>query len=304
MITTVIVLLLLILAFGLIVLKQDAKQRRISRQVLAALGTPEETISPTTIRRQRSDHQLLRLLNYESNAPYWSMKYTVLIASIMAGATIVVSHLAISWWLGIPLGIVVGVLVIRGLLGWQRHRYTDRLLRQLPDCIEMAIGAVKAGLPVAEAFQTVSREMPAPTKDQFALVIQDIAVGRAPDEAVRSVYDRTGVTEYAILAVTLAVQARSGGRLAETLQILADTIRERVALAGRAKALAGEAKLSARVLACLPFAAGMVMYLERPASMDPLLFDPRGRFLFAIGITLLIMGILTMRQMIKKGTTV
>ena len=108
-----------------------------------------------------------------------------------------------------------------------------------------------------------------------------------------------------MLSVIWRCKGKAGGRLAETLrETLGDTIRERIALAGRAKALAGESNLSARVLASLPFAAGILLYFERPASMDTLFYDPRGRVLFAIGLTSLIMGILTMRHMIKKGTTV
>ena len=92
--------------------------------------------------------------------------------------------------LAIAIGVIVGVLVIRGLLGWQKNRYADKLLRQMPDCIELVISAVKAGLPVGDAFQTAAQEMAAPTKEQFALVIQDMALGRTPEEAVRSIFDR------------------------------------------------------------------------------------------------------------------
>ena len=100
------------------------------------------------------------------------------------------------------------------------------------------------------------------------------------------------------------MQSKSGGRLAETLQILGDAIRERIALAGRAKALAAEATLSARVLAALPIVSSIVMYVERPDAFQLMFHDPRGQKLFAVGITTLVLGIFTMRQMIRKGTAV
>jgi tight adherence protein B len=178
------------------------------------------------------------------------------------------------------------------------------LMRQLPDTLELIVNAVRSGLPIIEACRAVTREISEPTRQQFVMVIADAAAGRPADEALRNVYHRTRVPEYAMFAVTLAVQAKSGGRLAETLSTLNDTVRKRVALAGRAKALAGEAKLSAYVLAGLPFAAGILMYFTNPDSLGPLFTGQRGRILLSIGLTSLTLGVLTMRWMIKKGTTV
>ena len=123
---------------------------------------------------------------------------------------------------------------MRALFGWDQHRYAERLLRQLPDTMELITSAVRAGLPVDEACRAVAREMQAPTRDQFSLMLDDMSLGRLPEEALRGVFDRTQVQEYAIFSVTLGVANKSGGRLAETLQTLGDTVRERVALAGRA----------------------------------------------------------------------
>lgn len=305
------ILLIGILVFGCIVLHLDAQRRRMSQRLAAAL--PENAIQHDRgfgrvhLRRNRpwTDRILRFVFKYEADAPRaWPVHYMVLIGIGIAVATIVVSQMAFPLWIALIDGFIVGCLTIRTLFGWQQNRYADRLVRQLPDTIQLIVGAVRAGLPVAEAFRAVAREMPAPTKDQFGLVTNDIALGRPADEALRSVYERTHVAEYAMFSVTLAVQSRAGGGLAETLQTLGDTIRQRVALAGRAKALASEAKLSARVLSALPFLAGMALYLERPDSLNPLFYDPRGRTLFVAGITSLMLGMLTMRRMIRKGTTV
>jgi tight adherence protein B len=219
-------------------------------------------------------------------------------------AAVIIGTMAFAFWFGVIDGIVSGCFAARTLFGWQQQRYADRLIRQLPDAIQLVVSAVRAGLPVSEAFRAVAREMPKPTGEQFGVVSNEISLGRTPEEALRMLYQRVHVDEYAMFSVTLAVQSRAGGGLAETLETLGDTIRQRVALAGRAKALASQARLSARVLSCLPFLAGFGLYLERPDSLSPLFHDPRGRMLFAIGLTSLTIGVLTMRHMIKKGTTV
>lgn len=304
-------ILLGMMILAALALREDAKQRRIKQQLAMAFPSsgPSDETPLRSVRLQQHrplwDNVLRVLLSYERDAPrLWPTKRVVLIGCAAAVASLVLGRLLMPLWV-VPFdAMFTGLFVMRALFGWQQHRYADKLLRQLPDTLELITSAVKAGLPVAEAFRAVGREMPKPTSDQFALVTDEVGLGRSPEEGLRNVYARTHVREYAMFSVTLAVQSKAGGRLAETLQTLGDTVRGRVALAGRAKALASEAKLSARVLSCLPFAAGLGLYIERPESLDPLFHDPRGQEMFVAGLVLLALGILTMRRMIRKGTAV
>lgn len=202
------------------------------------------------------------------------------------------------------LGVAVAcsVMAVRGLFGWQRRGYANKLLKQMPDSIELIVSAVRAGLPIAEALRSVAREMPTPTSDEFVLVANEISLGVSPDMAIRGLFNRTGLTEYGIFSVTLAVQSRSGGRLAETIQNLAETTRQRVALAGKARALAAEAKFSAIALSVLPPIAAVGLSLMQPGYLHELLFDPAGRRMLGFGVITLSLGILTMRWMIQKAT--
>ena len=133
---------------------------------------------------------------------------------------------------------------------------------------------------------------------QFNQVLNEIALGRSASDALLGLFQRTGVTEYAIFAVTLAVQTKSGGHLAETIQTLAETVRERITLAARAKALAGEGTVSATILSILPVVTGIALTVIRPDYLQPLFTDPRGRRLFFMGVASLLAGIWTMRRMI------
>ncbi len=198
---------------------------------------------------------------------------------------------------------IVAVLVVRGLFGWQQHRFANQLFRQLPDAIQLVTSTVRSGLPVNEAFRTIAREMPQPTAGQFAIVCSEIALGRAPDEAVEAIYRRTQVAEYAMFAVTLAVQLKSGDSLAETLQTLGDTVTQRVALAGRAKALAGEVIFSSRALSCAPLIIGGILYKANPASIDLLFYDPTGNMLLAYAAASVLLGHFVIRWMIRRETS-
>ncbi len=154
--------------------------------------------------------------------------------------------------------------------------------RQLPDTIEMVTSAVRSGLPVSEAFRTIAREMPQPTAGQFAHRLQRIGLGRPPEEAIEDVYQRTQVAEYGFFAVTLGVQMKSGGSSGRNLADLwRDTVRQRVAMAARAKALAGEVIFSASALSLAPLIVGGLLYSVSPQLVDLLLTDPTGKKLLA-----------------------
>jgi tight adherence protein B len=199
--------------------------------------------------------------------------------------------------------LAVAVLVIRGLFGWQQHRFADGLFRQLPDTIQLVTSTVRSGLPVNEAFRGIARDMPQPTAGQFAIVCQELSMGRSPEEAVEAIYRRTQVAEYAIFAVTLAVQLKSGGSLAETLQTLGETVRQRVAMAARAKALAGEVIFSSRALSVSPLIVGGLLYMVNPTTIDLLFRDPTGNVLLAYAAASVLIGSLIIRWMVKRETT-
>jgi tight adherence protein B len=197
---------------------------------------------------------------------------------------------------------IVGIMVLRGLFGWQQRRLANKLFRQLPDTIQLVTSTVRSGLPVNEAFRTIAREMPQPTAEQFAIVCSEVTLGRPPEEAIEDVYRRTQVAEYGIFAMTLAVQLKSGGSLSETLQTLGDTVSQRVAMAARAKALAGEVIFSSRALSCAPLIVGGVLYWVNPQSVDLLFSDPTGNMLLAYAVASVIIGHLVISWMIKRET--
>ncbi len=304
--STIIVLVLLVCAVA-ITLWLDARQRRVDRQLAIAL--PEaEAMKLISIRRAQASARnrfLHRLFNYSAETPYaWGPPYVVLAAVVAVGAIFYAnSILKFPMLYAEIVAAAVALLVVRGLFGWQQRRFTDQLFRQLPDAVQLVVSTVRAGLPVNEAFRAIAREMPQPTAGQFAIACSEINMGRPPEEAIESIFQRTGVTEYGIFAVTLAVQLKSGGSLAETLQTLAETVTQRVALAARAKALAGEVIFSSRALSLSPLIIGGLLYMINPKTIDMLFTDPTGNKLLAYAVGSVIVGHFVIRWMIRRETT-
>ena len=305
-----VVLLLLSLAGALVVLWIEGHRAALRKNVIKVAG--DEPQAP-----EREDHLGIRLAPHSKNRfvmlamrllrfpvdlprarviPPWTT-YT---AAVAAGvAAYVIARLYFSPLMGAAEGLVACVLILRAIFDWQTRRYVARLTTQLPDAIGLISSAVVAGLPAAEGLRLVARESAQPTRDEFDRVVQEISIGASPDRALMKLHERTGMVEYGILAVTLGIQAKSGGRLVETVQILAETIRQRLAIAARGNALAAEAKLSAYIMAAMPVVGGILMSVIRPGYLYPLFFDPRGHTMLMIAIGLLLAGVFIMRRMIR-----
>lgn len=298
--------LCLLLCGGGLVLVLDGRQRRIDRQIRIAMPT-DRTASFVSIRRERAVskwHSIHQLVHYRPDLAYpVSPGVVALLGLGVAAADIYASRFAaLPLAPVLPMAALSALMVVRGLFGWMRRRLSQTLFLQMPDAIELVLSTVRAGLPVSEAFQIIAREMPQPTAGQFAKVCSEMAMGRAAEEALEDVRERTGVAEFGIFAVALAVQSKSGGRLGEMLQTLGDTVRQRVALVGRAKAMAGEVIFSSRALSISPVITGGLLYTISPRTVDMLFIDPTRRLLLAYGVGSTIVGVLVIQYMIRRET--
>jgi tight adherence protein B len=292
-----------------VVLFADHRKRKLQQQITLAmaLSNPDSAQQQApSIRREKIRFQRLReiahaLFSYDPGFPeaYSLPMPGVLVAGVLVGlGAAVFAATALSLPTSVVIGILAAGMATRGLFAWQRDRYCHRLRKQLPDALQFVVSAVRAGFPVIEAFRGLAREAPEPTRGRFVEVLNEVSVGRPVSEAMLNLYQRTRVPEYSIFAVTLAVQTKSGGHLAETIQSLADTVRERITIAARAKALAGEGIVSATILSILPVVTGVALSLIQPGYLQPLFADPRGKRLFLFGVCALLAGIFTMRRMI------
>ncbi len=294
---------------GPFLLIAEGRERRLQQQLDSiAPFDRSDTGAPAmrSIRREKLRFVKIqeigrKLFHYDVNM---SDAYTLPIPVVIAGGALAgvlaaaLSSVALAPPVSVPIGCLVAGLAVRGLFGWQKLRYARVLLKQIPDTLQFVGGAVRTGFPVIEAFRGLSREVQEPTRAQFVLVIHEISLGRPVHEALMGIYLRTRIPEYAIFAVTLAVQTKTGGHLAETIDTLAETVRERITIAARAKALAGEATVSATILSVLPVITGIALTIVRPDYLDPLFHDPRGQRLFLLGLLFLVCGVWTMRRMI------
>jgi tight adherence protein B len=189
------------------------------------------------------------------------------------------------------------VLLVQFLQG----RYQRQFLEAFPDALDLIVRAVRAGLPVPEAMEVVTREIRPPVSAEFKRLLDEFRIGTAMEEALQRAADRVRVPDFRFFVVSLLLQNQTGGGIADTLSNLSGIIRQRKALRLKARALTAEAQASALVLAAMPLVAGVGLFLINRELMRTLLIDPRGRFLLELAVGSLLSGIITMKFLIKRN---
>jgi tight adherence protein B len=304
-----IIVLMLLICAGIICLMLDGRQKSLDRRIAAAMPTAR-TANAMSLRRQQVENRWLalhRLVNYRAGISYSVGPQYVSLAGMLVALAVFYGNSMLLEFSPVSVSVVAAIAAValaRGIFGWQLRRLANQLFRQLPDTIEMVRQSVQSGLPVTDAFENIADTMQEPTREQFRIVCDEIRVGKTPDDALEGVYKRFGVTEYGMFAVALGVQMKSGGSLSETLLSIADTVRQRVTLAKRAKALAAEVIFSSRALIAMPFVVGAFLYWINPRMVDMLFTDPTGHIMLAYAVASVILGAVVIRWMVRRETSV
>src|SRR5689334_9083984 len=307
-----VIILFLVASTSVTLLTRDVVGARLRERVGSVSARAEEpdaappmrAIVVVSGRRSKRIVQLMEFLRFDpeiaaQNVIAWKVVFAV--AGIAGIAGFFYGRAFLGWPLALLVMPAEALFVARFIFGWERARFQKVLLEQVPDVMALICRSVAAGIPLSEALRSVSREAPAPSREEFLRVVNEVSVGQSLESALWKLYERVRLPEYAFFAVTIGLQAQTGGSLVETLTNLQDLVRKRVALSKRGKALAAEARLSATILAILPFVAGLALVFLRKGFLDFFFYDPSGNRLLLIFFGLLSTGIFVMRQMIRRS---
>ena len=179
------------------------------------------------------------------------------------------------------------------------RRRSVRVRTQLPDVLMLLSSSLRAGHSFLQALDAVAREVGEPTKQEFQRAVAEIRLGRQVDDALGDLAERIDSPDFSWAVLAVNIQREVGGNLAEVLDTVAATLRERDDIRRQVDVLSAEGRLSAVVLTALPFLLGLYISVIRPDSMA-LLFTTKLGLVMVIGAgTLLLTGILTIRKMVR-----
>ena len=201
---------------------------------------------------------------------------------------------------------VIGIVsLLGGLVGpwvylaFRRSRRHKAFHASLPDTLQLISGSLAAGLSLAQSMDTVVREGSEPVASEFKRVLVETRLGVPLEDALVGVAERFESKDFEWVVMAIRIQRQVGGNLAELLDTVAATMRERQYLRRQVNALAAEGKLSAYVLSVLP--PGFLLYLviAQREYVTPLFADPRGLMMLGAGTLWLLVGVFWMRKLVN-----
>lgn len=226
----------------------------------------------------------------------------------------------VTEWLFVRLAVLVGAFLVgyllqRNMLGglllgvlgfflptfYLRSRQARRLRdfnRQLPDVLDHFVGSMRAGYGLLQAIEWVARQMPHPAGTEFDRVVREVQLGRSLQEALDSMVRRIDSDDLALIITAIKIQYEVGGSLADILETVGQTIRERVRIQREIRVLTAQQRYSGYVLMLLPIALAVVLFLLNP-DYEMQLFTPGPTLCIPIGTAvMMILGFFVMRRIV------
>jgi tight adherence protein B len=202
--------------------------------------------------------------------------------------------------LGGPLlGLLIAVVVpfgARMFLRFKAGRRQAAFADQLDDSLQLMASSLRAGHSLLRAVDSVSQEADSPISEEFARIVNETRVGRDLNDALDEVAERMGSDDFTWVAQAIAIHREVGGNLAEVLDAVGHTIRERNAIRRQVKALSAEGKLSAIVLMVLPFGIIGFISLTNPRYLAKFTESIVGYGMLAVAALMLTVGGLWLKK--------
>jgi tight adherence protein B len=205
----------------------------------------------------------------------------------------------------ILLGALLGFMLPRFWLGRRQSSRLNAFNKQLPDTITLIANALRAGSSFLQAIELVVRETRPPISLEFSRVIREVNLGLPFDQALENMVRRVRSDDLELMATAISIQHTVGGNLAEILDSIAYTIRERIRIKGEIRTLTAQQRLSGYVVGFLPFALAGFLFLAAPKFFEPM-FDaraaiaglPAGVIIMGLGLIMMLIGFMFIRRIV------
>lgn len=294
-----------IVAFGIAVIlpktPEVSLERRRPYQAVSGSGLTRLTGSTTEALHGFLTRRNVQLFNRETldNAGVRMSQadfVVLVIAGGFVGALIglVVGGVLLAILFSVPAPLVAH-LVLKVRAGKRRDKFED----QLGDTLQLLSGGLRAGHSILRAIDAAAAESESPTAEEMRRVITETSLGRDLQASLADTAERMRSEDFVWIGQAIQINREVGGNLAEVLDQVNETIRERSEIKGHIKSLAAEGKFSAYILMALPVGIVLMLMVVNPGYMNVMFTHPIGWGLIALSVILMTIGGLWMRKIIN-----
>ena len=272
---------------------QGRKRPKQATTLATATDFATDQIGKILAKRGRSLAGRLELAGIKTKAS--DVVLLTVAASLAAGALVM---LVVGPAIGLVVAViipVVGWFILGFLVGRRKRAFAD----QLDSTLQMMAASLRAGYSLLQSLQAISSEADSPTKEEFSRVINETRIGRPLNESLIDVANRMGSEDFKWVSQAIAINREVGGNLADVLDGVARTIRDRNQLHRQVASLASEGKLSAIILMALPFGVVAFLTIGNPGYLNRLFTSTIGWGIVIAAIVMLTIGGIWLRATVK-----
>ena len=210
-----------------------------------------------------------------------------------------------AWFFGgrnivsLAIGAVAGAILPGVYVRTQQNKRLKKFDDQLPDMINLMVNGLRAGFSTMQAMEAISKELPPPISDEFRRVVQEMQLGVPMGRALDNLFRRIPSPDLDFMITAINVQREVGGNLAEILDTISFTIRERIRIKGEIQVLTSQVRVSAKILSFVPIGLALFLWFGYNDYMANLFI--RGTFcgvsVLATGLVLIVVGYVVMMKM-------
>jgi len=304
----------IILAFGVLVVG-IASSRRQQALVDTRLGTlNQRQLEPISVqederdgrKKRREQNELIRRLDKRLEGGGFGKKWRTQLARADLKLTVAeflgvhFISMAAAFTIGFfvifqgdiimsTLAAFVGFFIPRIIVSTRISGRLKKFEQQLPDILGLWVNAMRSGYSVAQAMEAIGRDAAEPSKTEFKRVVQELQLGIAMPEALGHMLERVESQDFDLVVTAVNIQREVGGGLAEILEILSNTIRERIKLKGEIMVLTSQGRLTGKLVSALPILLALYLRAANPSYINTM-FEDRGCGWPMIGAGLTLIG--------------
>lgn len=292
----VLLILVVIIFFMFLIIKNE--KTKVSKKLADAILFSEDTEEVIVLTPGQQKQQALNKKLEKAGIPLRANEYS-LVKYILTMVVFLLTYLLlgnplVSGILSIMIFLVPGVAV-----NFAINKKKEKFESQLPGALSLLRNSVEAGMSFLQSMELVAQEMDPPISEEFAKVIHESQVGIDLKTSFSRMLERVDSTELKLMTIAVLIQREVGGNLSEILDVILETIRERIQLKGEIKAITAQGRASAALIGALPPLLLFVMNFINPDYMRPLFTEFLGQGILAGCFMLECIGIYMIIQIIK-----
>ncbi|MFF1828836.1 type II secretion system F family protein [Paenarthrobacter sp. NPDC058040] len=219
----------------------------------------------------------------------------VVIATVLVG---VLATLLVNLVLGLLLALATP-FVAKLVLVFKTDKRRSKFDAQLTDTIQMLIGGLRVGHSIMRSLEAAAQEAQAPASEELNRIVNEVRVGKDPRQAIEDCAARMDSEDFRWIGQAIQINREVGGDLAEVLEQVAGTIRERGEIKAHVKALSAEGKMSAYILMALPVGVGLLLTIMNPKYMSIFVTNVWGIGMLIVSAILFVVGGFWMSRTVK-----